>query len=573
MMTARTAIWLALALAGCSDKSDTTGDFTDKLGDVTGIKLSPETVSLTTSSTDTDEQQFTVTAELDGGDEMTWPLVEWTLSNTTVGAVDDDGYFTTSTTAGGTTLLTAEVAGYSAEAHIDVTYVEEWLDEGLPTGLSEALDGVTAESVEDLAWTYPEDGVALPRNLPAMTFMWRDDLGAQLYRLSFTSSTTNVSAYTTSTEWDAPSDLWKVITATNSGEDVSVSLEGFTYTESGGVVTSVDNLWSAGTQTFRVSRFDVTGAVYYWSTTDLGVIRSEVDVIDPQVIFAFLNDTATSCVGCHVVNPTGDRMAFSWTDPTTDAEMRVGTASMDGATTPVPMIALETTEPRANFSTIDPTGTWRVSDYAGALSIYDARTGEYLSDIPSDIDLTMPDWSPDGTRLVAVTSEDFVGSVGFTRGEIVVMEHLGDAVFGDPEVLVAAPGDVNQYYPMFSPDSEWIAFNRAPGTYYYNINAALWMVNAAGGAPIELAAANLEAGLTNSWPRWGPMPDDDILWLAYASTRDYGNNEMDVGHAQIWVTAIDTYVAEKGLDPSYPAYRLVQQDVGTSNHTPFWSAL
>lgn len=570
-MTPRTAMVLALALAACSDKSAGSGDFTDKLGDVTGIRLSPEAASLTTSSTETTEQQFTVTAELDGGDEMTWPLVEWTLSNTTVGEIDEDGRFTTSTTSGGTSLLVAEVAGHSATANIEVTYVEEWLDDGLPDGLAEALDGMTGDSVVDLAWTYPEDGVALPRNLPAMTFMWRDDLGAQLYRLTFTSSTTNVTAYTTATEWDAPADLWKVITATNSGADVTVSLDGLTYSESDGVVTSVDSLWSAGSQTFRVSRFDVTGAVYYWSTTDLGVVRSEIDVIDPQVIFAYRNGTVGTCVGCHVVNLAGDRMAFSWSDPNADAQFRVGTASMDGVTTPEPLIALETSEPRANFSTIDPTGTWRVSDYAGALSIYDARTGEHLSDIPSDLDLTMPDWSPDGTRLVAVTSEDFIGAVGFSRGEIVVMEHLGDAVFGEPEVLVEAVVDMNQYYPMFSPDSEWIAFNRAPGSYYYNINAALWLIPAAGGAPIELEAANYDAGLTNSWPRWGPMPDDDILWLAYASTRDYGNNEMDVGHAQIWVAAIDTYIAETGADPSYPAFRLVQQDLETSNHTPFWS--
>jgi hypothetical protein len=39
----------------------------------------------------------------------------------------------------------------------------------------------------------------------------------------------------------------------------------------------------------------------------------------------------------------------------------------------------------------------------------------------------------------------------------------------------------------------------------------------------------------------------------------------------VWIAAVDTYVAETGADPSYPAYRMVQQDVATSNHTPWWS--
>jgi hypothetical protein len=563
---------LALALVACADKSSAGGDLAEQLGEVEGIRLEPSTASLVTSSTETEEVQFTAVATLEDGEEIDWPLVEWTLSNTTVGEVDEDGLFTTSTTSGGTSLLVAEVAGYQATASIDVTYVEEWLDEGLPDGLAEALDGMSATEVSDLRWTYPEDGVALPRNLPAMSFMWDDALGAQVYRLSFTSSTTNVTAYTTDTEWEAPSDLWKVITATNSGDEVSVQLQGLTYAESGGAVSSVTNLWSAGTQTFRVSRFDVTGAVYYWSTTDLGVIRSAVDEVDPQVLLAFSNGTTDQCVGCHVIGADGANMAFTWGAPGSSTEFRLGTAALDGEKVPVVAQELTSAEPLANFSTIDPTGTWRVSDYAGVLSIYDATTGEHLSDIPASIDLTMPDWSPDGTRLVAVTSSDYFGNVNFGRGEIVVLEHLGGAVFGEPEVLVAAQPTENQYYPMFSPDSEWIAFNRAAGSYYYNEDASLWLIAAEGGTAIELANANMGELLTNSWPRWGPMPDDDILWLAFASTRDYGNFTMDARQAQIWVTAVDTYVAEKGVDPSYPSYRLVQQDLETSNHTPFWSA-
>ena len=82
--------------------------------------------------------------------------------------------------------------------------------------------------------------------------------------------------------------------------------------------------------------------------------------------------------------------------------------------------------------------------------------------------------------------------------------------------------------------------------------------------------ANKGTNLTNSWPRWGPIPDDDVLWLAFASTRDYGSLSTD-GEAHVWVTAIDTKLAEQGQDPSFPAFWLVQQEVGGGNHAPWWS--
>ena len=46
---------------------------------------------------------------------------------------------------------------------------------------------------------------------------------------------------------------------------------------------------------------------------------------------------------------------------------------------------------------------------------------------------------------------------------------------------------------------------------------------------------------------------------------------LQEGTQQIWVAAIDLAKAENGEDPSYPAFRMVQQDRSTSNHTPWWS--
>ena len=561
---------LMVLLGGCSGDGGAGADGEDTflLGDVVAIRVVPEELTLTTTATSAATQQFTLEATFrDGTVEEDFPIVEWELSNTTAGEIDKNGLFSTSTSNGGRTLVTANVAGYSASAQLTVIFDEVYMDAGVSSDMVDAIEATEGTESPALAFTYPEDGTALPRNLPEMEFMWAFEGDLNVYRVSFTSSTTNVRAYTTTTEWTAPEDLWRVITSTNSGDEVQVDLAGASMAGS-----TVQSMWLADPIGFRVSRFDAEGAVYYWSTTDQGVVRAEVDKVDPQLWFSKDLGNAEGCVGCHVISQDGDRLAFTWAR-TPDAErFTTGLASIDAeGASPEAVVPWEDEANDGAFSTIDPTGTWRITDNGGTLQVYDAADGQYLFDVPADIPLTMPDWSPDGKSLLAVTAADFKYPNNFGRGEIVKLPHLGEALFGEPEILVAAQTVDNQYYPMFSPDSQWVAFNRAKGASYFNEDAALWLVSAAGGDPIELERANLAGSLTNSWPRWAPMPDDDILWLAFASTRSYGNFEVGTGTAQIWVTAIDTYVAEDGVDPSLPSYRLVQQDLETSNHTPWWS--
>jgi hypothetical protein len=86
---------------------------------------------------------------------------------------------------------------------------------------------------------------------------------------------------------------------------------------------------------------------------------------------------------------------------------------------------------------------------------------------------------------------------------------------------------------------------------------------------IPLEAANQVGGITNSWPKWGPLPDDDILWLAFSSKRAYGG--VIVGIPQVWVAAFDPARAEAGADPSFPAFWLPNQDPAQNNHIPVWA--
>ncbi|MBM4391290.1 MAG: PD40 domain-containing protein [Deltaproteobacteria bacterium] len=172
------------------------------------------------------------------------------------------------------------------------------------------------------------------------------------------------------------------------------------------------------------------------------------------------------------------------------------------------------------------------------------------------------------------------GDCCFTEGKLVLIPidesgNLGAATtLYEPEYQAA--NTLNVFYPAFSPDGRWVAFNMALGSSYDNENAQLYVISVDGGEPIPLAAANFAEGITNSWPHWGPLPDDEVFWLAFASKRAYGDivndgvTDPSLLQSQIWVAAFRPALAEAGGDPSSPAFWLPNQDPETSNHTSYW---
>jgi Tol biopolymer transport system component len=154
------------------------------------------------------------------------------------------------------------------------------------------------------------------------------------------------------------------------------------------------------------------------------------------------------------------------------------------------------------------------------------------------------------------------------------MEWFGGTNFGNEVTIADPPGTpptgFRAYYPAFSPDGRWIAFNTSKGDAYDDTDSQLWLADADGAnPPLRLRKAAPEGVNTNSWPRWGPLPDDDILWLTFASRRPYGRVTQGF-NPQIWVTAIDPTQAEAGEDPSFSSFWLPGQETNTSNHIPMW---
>lgn len=514
--------------------------------EVVSLRVEPLQVAVETGPSGGLPVAFTAWATLASGDEQRLPEVEWTLSNTTAGSIDSEGVFTPSSANGGATWITARFAGLEAQSTVSARFIDAITVGEVDRSLFEGRTWVDLDGL----WAYPDDGVNLPRNTPSIHFQTQAPVGLELpaWRLRFRSEFTDLSVYTSDPGWTADEATWASLVSTNAGGSLTVDLWG----------VGPDVAARAPQRTLSVNRMDAQGSIFYWSTGAAGIV--EVPYGEGATDY-LTQGTTGRCIGCHDISSTG-LMALT----------------VDGGNQPLAVWDMATDEWQqepeggllGNFKTYSPDGRWLLSTYAGVLRLHDGVTGAFLRELPLTETVSHVDWSPDGTQvaLVATTthSQDWV----FEGGRLVLLPHLGEGTFGTLEELWAPTDGRNAYYPAWSPDGRWLAFNLSAGDSYDDASAELMVVPAAGGEPVALTDANRDPELTNSWPRWGPLPDDDILWLAFSSKRAYGTT-TEAGTPQIWVTAFDPALAETGEDPSWPAFWLPGQDPGAGNHIPVWT--
>jgi Tol biopolymer transport system component len=201
-------------------------------------------------------------------------------------------------------------------------------------------------------------------------------------------------------------------------------------------------------------------------------------------------------------------------------------------------------------------------------------SGALIRDLFAEGYVDQPDWAPDGAAVAMVHVRGTVFSdLNFYEGEIALYPWDGQDL-GTPTVVVPWEAGINSYAPAFSPDGRWIAFSRSTGDANSDPDAEVWLVSRDGGPPLRLDAANGEGPQGNSMPRWAPLPDDDVLWLAFSSRRSYppkdrGETTRDQ-RPQIWIASLDPARAEQGEDPSRAAFWLPGQDLESDNHLPVW---
>lgn len=566
---------LALILCGCNqwlgldddddeipalDDDDSVGTDDD---DATDAPVPVELLCVAPDTTFTfpfqEPGQVQLSADVVWSDGSTSPGegIEWALADGFGGNVSGGGLVTMPWNHGGQMVVEAWLDSLVGTCALDL-HMTMSVDLTGDAALAAAVD-LGAASLDDACGppvTYPPDGGAVPRNWAPLHVQWTPT-AANVYVVTIQNEYVDATFLTTDDTLIPELDLWRGLTDTWSGSQLVTRVYAGTW--DGGAF--VGPLCAATAPTLSdLSVTGLDGQIFYWAAGAAGVFRLTLGAPAPT---QWADEATTgSCVGCHTSNLDNPRrmaMVYGGGDGwvvVSDVEEGIGDV-------------MPTQVRPGNFTALDPTGRWLVRSYQGLLYLDDLDAGLNIGTLPTAGHATHPNWSPDGLSLVYASCDGSTGADWVqTNCSLRTLDRVDVDQFGGDQLLVAGGSGVSNYYPTYSPDNGWIAFNRAYDEDTYDaVTAELWLTSAAGGAPVELAAANLAPGRSNSWPRWGEM-HGDFAWLAFASRRDYAG--VLAGTPQVYLVGLETGLLGAGVDPSRPALWLPGQDPAIGNHTPVW---
>ncbi len=572
-----------------SNPDGSAGDGTTETIPITSLAIEPAEATLTvTDPAVTKSQVYVAKGTKSDGSVVTVPAT-FSVDNTAPGAIDAaSGTYTTSNKAGGTVVVTATYDGKTAVATMNVILQFAVTQPGGPSSDLFDPSKVTADTDPTKApsFIYPSSGTMFPQNVYKILFQWRR-AGLSAFEVKFEGPGVTVKVYSGGSNatctfaatnagcWEADLATWTWIASTLAGKTAKVTVTGADPTKPGTVYPSksIDVLFS---------KKDVPGAIYYWSTTVAGVRKATVSDSAPT---NFLTPTETGqCVACHTLSRNGKRLGA-------DVGGEKEWIAEVGPTFPPPILLKK--DPKGadipnSWMTFSPDTSRHVTSAKGLLMLRKEDGTAVGKGTNGAIPLgtgvfgQMPDWSPDGKFLVFAKSAT-AGGRKVSAGTIAIMPWNGDDTFGSIVELVKSTGSAdNNYFPMFAPMSDWIAYGHSTSASEKAPDSQLRLVSVMGGTPFELTKANtivndgvVATGVSNNQPTWAPKTEDGIVWVAFQSKRDYGailspTSKYGDEKNQLWVAAIDVSKLGKE-DPSYPAFRLPFQELTENNHRPFWA--
>jgi len=469
------------------------------------------------------------------------------------------------------------------------------IDPSLPPTITNLFDGPPDPS-PGLEILYPAPTV-MPRNIDDFEVHWSDGNFNDAFEVSLKTDLHRVRVYVTGGNGltsMGPMASWtsflpaEWITTVEHASSVVFQVRGASQDVPRGVSTV--------SQTVQLSNEKMDGGLYYWASTSVsgatGIFRYDMHdpawpMVRPTTAEPFLTTTETNgrCVACHVLSRDGTRVAVTYEDTTTNIP---GLGTLIDVPTFVQTKVVPPDVASWNFGTFTPDNAQFLSVEHGVLVVRDVATQAVLATMtttPAGAWVTQPDLSPDGKKLVYVRPALSGTDLDFKLGQIYVRSYDEATHAFGPEVQLLSDGQ-NNFFPSWSPDGNWIAFNKSNDTEFsYDDNTtSAWVIKADGSqAQIALAQANQGPGLTNSAVHWAPFSqtsgtaNEPMFWLTMSSKRDFGVRLRNTGlaqrakRAQLWMTPFFPVQAAQGQDPSGPAFRLPFQDLGSSNQTAQWT--
>jgi hypothetical protein len=456
---------------------------------------------------------------------------------------------------------------------------------------------------------YPPADVIMPRNVGDFEVHWTDASTNDTFEISLKTDYADVRAYVKGGNGagGGPDPSYMAFLASEWG--AAVGTEILVQLQVRGVDSAnPTTVGSAQPRMVNLSNETMNGGLYYWAsagTEPEGIYRHDMSMpgqpAQPYMTTTQLVGTSNTCVACHQLSRDGTKMAITYDGgDRTATTMDVATKTLipvatgvSGCTSNASCGAGENCEPDGvcrtawNFSTFTPDNSQLLTVHDGVLVVRDAATLNIVATMTAAGNVSHPELSPDGTKLVYVRPQVAGSDWAFGTGQIFLRTYdQASKAFGPEQQLVA--DGANNYYPSFSPDGQWILFNKGDNTIndaigvhesYNGPNTQLWVVKADNSAPpVQLTTMNQAVGLTNSWGRWAPFAQtygagsEPMFWVTVSSKRDFGVRLVGVAKPQIWMTPFFPNRAAAGQDPSSSAFRLPFQDIATSNHIAQWTA-
>jgi len=515
----------------------------------------------------------------DGREREVTSEVMWSTSVTMLGSFAG-AQFTSALDLGGRTNIFARLGSLtgmtSLTLRLERVIVVDGTPPDAPTRFGGAADASLAPEI-----VYPSDGTVVPPNLQELELHFRST--GDLFELAFQASAIDLKVYFTCPEsvgggciYTPDATVWEaMVTAARGTGPVTYSLRA--TNGSGGVGASA-------TQELTFTEEDITGGLYYWNAGGGAIMRYDFGIrgARPETFLDRARTGAGTCVGCHTLSRNGTRISVGLDIPTStfqvyDIATRTRVFSLGGGFFPS----------QPNFASFSPDANQLITSAATGLDLRDAATGTVITPMLGGAGATHPDWSPLGDRIVFTqTSEPVPGglifdALGVASGSIHELVRDGSGVWTE-QPLFTRVGTENNFYPAYSPDAQWVVFNRSPS----NTNSAggdssmvsgvpdaeVWVVAAdRSGLTVQLAAAG---GLADTWVKWDPTSYLDqgrtLFWLTWSSRRAYGLRYGENAKVQLWMTSFDPAAALTGGEASSPAFRLPFQDIESGNHVAQW---